>query len=254
MVDHPIVAVLRHLTPFDATDCGKRRIGGAGDGGYVLLDRLDPRQTVMSFGVGPTVTFDAALAAAGHTVLLFDHTVDGLPEAHPNMRWYRQGLCGETDRAASLATLAEHMALLPDAAVDPILKIDVEGAEWTALAETDPALLRRFAQITLELHDMLRLGEPGFRAVANRALAALAQDFALVHVHANNWGEIGTLGGLRVADTLEVTFARRDLFALQPSRTAYPTDLDTPNCDFRPDIALDFWPFQPGADILESPC
>ena len=253
MQGRPIVTTLRHLTPSDVPGCPKIRIGGPGDGGYVLLDRLDPHQVVMSFGVGPTVTFDAELAARGHQILLFDHTVDALPQQHPNFRWFRQGICGRSDRAENLATLAEHMAHLPPDAVGPILKIDVEGAEWTAIGEADPADLRRFAQITVEFHELLRLNEPEFRATATSALQALAQDFAVVHVHANNWSEMGHIAGLPMADTLEVTYARRDLFPIAPSRTAYPTALDTPNCDFRPDIQLDFWPFHPGAEILESP-
>jgi hypothetical protein len=251
MAEPMVFEALRLLIPRDVPGCGKIRIGGPGDGGYVLLDRLDPHQIVMSFGVGPTVTFDAELAEAGHTILLFDHTVEGLPQDHPNMRWFRIGLCGPSDRAADLATLSEHMALVPDDAIDPILKIDVEGAEWTALGEADPADLCRFAQITLELHHLLRLNEPAFRAGAVRMLEALARDFALVHVHANNWGEMGEIGGFRMADTLELTYARRDLFPTVPSRTVYPTALDTPNCDFRPDIQLDFWPFHPGAETLE---
>jgi hypothetical protein len=253
MADRTVFDALRLLMPRDVPACAKIRIGGPGDGGYVLLDRLDSHQIVMSFGVGPTVTFDAELAARGHVILLFDHTVDGLPQDHPNMRWFRQGVCGTSDRAADLATLAEHMALLPPDATDPILKIDVEGAEWTALGEADPADLRRFAQITMELHDLLRLNEPAFRARALRMLARLDQDFAVVHVHANNWSETGEIGGLRMADALELTWARRDLFPTIPSRTVYPTALDTPNCDFRPDIPLDFWPFHPGAERLEFP-
>ncbi len=252
MADRSVFDILSLLIPRDVPGCAKIRIGGPGDGGYVLLDRLAPHQIVMSFGVGPTVTFDVDLAERGHMILLFDHTVEGLPQQHPNLHWHRRGLCGETDRAADLATLAEHMALLPHDTIDPILKIDVEGAEWTALAEADPADLRRFAQITLELHDLFRLREPDFRVRAARMLARLAADFALVHVHANNWGEIGDIGGFRMADTLELTYARRDLFPTAPSRTAYPTPLDTPNCDFRPDIALDFWPFQPGAASICS--
>ncbi len=253
MADHPLFDTLRLLTPRDVPGCAKIRIGGPGDGGYVLLDRLAPHQIVMSFGVGPTVTFDAELAARGHTILLFDHTVDGLPQHHPKMHWHRQGLCGETDRATDLATLAEHMALLPQDTIDPILKIDVEGAEWTALAEADPADLRRFAQITLELHDLLRLPDPSFRARAHRMLEILTQDFAIIHVHANNWGEVATCAGVLLPDALEITCARRDLFPTIPSTTSYPTPLDTPNCDFRPDIELTTWPFAPGSETLESP-
>lgn len=253
MADRLVFEALRRLIPRDVPGVGKVRIGGPHDGGYVLLDRLDPHQIVMSFGVGPTVTFDADLAERGHSILLFDHTVDALPQTHPRMRWFRRGVCGVSDRAPELATLAEHMAHLPINAVDPILKMDVEGAELAALGEAEPATLRRFAQITLEIHDLFQLPDPAFNARVTRMLDRLGQDFAVVHVHANNWGTMGITGGLLIPDTLELTYARRDLFPTVPSQTFYPTRYDTPNCDFRAELDLWGWPFHPGAEALEFP-
>ena len=51
MADRMVFEALRHLVPRDVPGVGKVRIGGPHDGGYVLLDRLDPAQVVMSFGV-----------------------------------------------------------------------------------------------------------------------------------------------------------------------------------------------------------
>jgi hypothetical protein len=253
MADRMVFEALRLLIPRDVPGAGKIRVGGPGDGGYVLLDRLDPAQSVMSFGVGPTVTFDADMAARGHQVLLFDHTVDALPQEHANFRWFRQGVAGVSDPSQDLFSLAEHMDKLPDAAVDPILKMDVEGAEWDAIGIAPPHLLRRFAQITLEFHDLFELPNSRFNAAAMRALSALRQDFDPVHVHGNNWGQIGFAGGLPMADTIEVTYARRDLYPSVPSRTFYPTAHDTPNCDFRRDFDLWFYPFHPGSEGLDFP-
>jgi hypothetical protein len=126
--------------------------------------------------------------------------------------------------------------------------MDVEGTEWDSIGQAPPAVLRRFAQITLEFHDLLRLHEPDFNDPAVRAFAALDADFAVVHVHGNNFGEIGFTGGMPLPDTLEVTYARRDLFETLPSRTFYPTPYDTPNFDERPDFPLWFYPFHPGPD------
>src|SRR5438067_11007102 len=80
------------LIPFDLVAEGKVRIGEPGDGGYVLVDRLRPRQPVMSFGVGPSTSFETALAERGHEILLFDHTNEALPASHERFTWYREGL------------------------------------------------------------------------------------------------------------------------------------------------------------------
>ena len=96
-----VFEALSLLTPSDLPDERKIRIGGPGDGGYVLVDRLRPAQPVMSFGVGPSVAFDQDLAARGHPVLLFDQTIDALPGEHPGFTWYRRRRRGHRQSAAA---------------------------------------------------------------------------------------------------------------------------------------------------------
>lgn len=250
----PIVfEALRQLAPRDATGVGKIRIGGPGDGGYVLLDRLHPSQVVMSFGIGPSVAFDLEMAERGHLIHLFDHTIDTLPGEHPGFIWHREGIAGAADPAAALFTLADHLRKLPDDARDPILKIDVEGAEWDALAASPSAVLARFAQIAIEMHDLLNLEDPAFNRRVQNALRALAADFVPVHVHGNNFGGLGFTGGFPMVETLEITYARRDLFPTAPSNTFYPTPHDSPNFDERADYPLWFFPFVPGSETMPSP-
>lgn len=246
-----VYEALRLLMPSDVVGVGKRRIGGMGDGGYVLLDRLTLDQVVMSFGIGPSVTFDLELAEEGHRILMFDHTIDALPGEHPLFTWYREGVADMSVPDEALLSLADHMEKLPADVREPILKMDVEGAEWDALPATPRACLARFAQITLEFHDLFNLAEPVFNARVQKALTALNLDFVPVHIHGNNFGALGEAGGFAVVDTLEVTYARRDLFEIVPSATLYPTVHDTPNFDERPDFQLWFFPFLPGSERLE---
>lgn len=241
-----VFEALSLLTPYDLPAERKIRLGGPGDGGYVLVDRLRPAQAVMSFGVGPTVSFDRDLAERGHPVLLFDHTIDALPGEHPGFTWYPEGISGLADPGAKLFTLADHMAKLPPGGEAPILKMDVEGAEWDVLTETPMGLLRRFEQIVLELHNLPRMEGQRFRSMAWKALAKLSSSFTLCHVHANNFGTLATVCGFPVPETLEVTYIRSDLVEVAQSTTFYPTPLDTGNCLDWPDLPLWFYPFVPG--------
>jgi hypothetical protein len=241
-----VFEALSLLTPYDLPAERKIRIGGPGDGGYVLVDRLRPAQAVMSFGIGTTVTFDRDLAGRGHSVLLFDHTIDALPDKHPGFTWYPEGVGGFANPPAGVFTLADHMAKLPHGGEAPILKMDVEGAEWDVLTETPMGLLRRFEQLVLELHELPRLEERRFCSMAWKALATLSSAFTLCHVHANNFGSIQTICGFPVPETLEVTYIRSDLVTVAPSTTFYPTPLDTGNCLDWPDFPLWFYPFMPG--------
>lgn len=246
-----VYEALRLLIPSDAVGVAKRRIGGIGDGGYVLLDALSPEQVVMSFGIGTSVTFDFELAEEGHLILMFDHTIDALPGEHPHFTWFRNGVSAVSEPDEALFSLQDHMARLPHDSMNPILKMDVEGAEWDTLATTPRACLVRFAQITLEFHNLIDLDKPAFNARVQAALKALALDFVPVHVHGNNFGTISQTGGFAMVETLEVTYVRRDLFETVASTTIYPTRYDTPNFDERPDLQLWFFPFLPGSTRLE---
>ena len=133
----------------------------------------------MSFGIGPSLNFKSGMAARGHDVLMFDHTIDKLPEAHTRLTWFREGVEGRSAPESRLFTLAEQMNKLPPGCDFPILKMDVEGAEWSIFDATPVDLLSRFEQITFELHELGRLEKPDFNARARNALGKLASQFTL---------------------------------------------------------------------------
>jgi hypothetical protein len=241
------------LTPFDLPGQCKVRVGEPGDGGYVLVDRLRPNQPVMSFGVGPSTSFEMGMAERGHDVLMFDHTIDGLPGRHPRFTWFREGVAAVSDPEHALFTLAAHLDKLPPGCVASVLKMDVEGAEWAVLGAEPRGSLTRFEQIVLELHSLNELDAPAFNAGARAALRKLAADFTLCHVHANNFGAVRVVGGFSVPEALEVTYIRSDLVTRAPSATIYPTPIDTPNYHYWPDHLLWYFPFLPGSGAMRFP-
>lgn len=241
------------LTPFDLVGARKVRIGNPGDGSYVMVDRLRPSQPVMSFGIGPSVNFELAMAERGHRVLLFDHTIHKLPGTHPRFTWFREGIASISEPTRALFTLAEHMLKLPDGGDPPILKLDVESAEWAVFGEAPAELLRRFEQISVELHQLGRIAEPQFNATMQKALQKLSADFTLCHVHANNFGAVHVACGFAVPEALEVTYIRTDLVMRAPSTTLYPTEADSPNYPYWPEHLLWYFPFLPGSETIKFP-
>jgi Flp pilus assembly protein TadD len=240
------------LRPFDLPEERKVHIGTPGDGSYVMVDRLRASQPVMSFGVGPSVEFETEMAERGHSVFLFDHTIDSLPATHPRFTWFREGITGGQRPEKGLFTLAEHMDKLPSGS-QPIFKIDVEGAEWAVLDEVSTDLLTRFEQIALEAHFLYRFEEPLFNARVQRGLRKLASHFTLCHVHANNFSPIRIVGGFPLPEALELTYIRSDLVRRTPSTTLYPTSIDRPNFPQFPDHLLWFFPFLPGSEAVQPP-
>ncbi len=249
-----IFETLRHLVLFDLPKERKLRLGRPGDGSYVLVDRLRPAQPVMSFGIGPSASFELDVAERGHHVLLFDHTIDELPERHPHFTWYREGIADRSVPEHGLRTLAEHLSKLPAGCDAPILKLDVEGDEWAIFESAPVALLRHFEQIAVEFHSMDRIESPDFIEIAHRVFAKLAANFTLCHVHANNFCSVKVLAGcFPMPETLELTYVRTDLIVRAPSATTYPTSLDTPNYHQFADLMMWYFPFLPGSDLVAFP-
>ena len=236
-------AILRLIEPCDATGFRKVRVGGEGDGGYVMLDDFAGVAAAYSLGIDSDASWDAAVAARGIDVFQYDHTVDGPPEANPRFRFRRCGIAGK-DRAPfrSLPSLMEENGHLAGGG-DLLLKCDIEAAEWEALAALTPEHLGLFRQIVVEFHGLRDLHVPEFAAIAGPVLAALTAGHRVVHVHGNNCAGYAITAGLPVPTVLELTFARRDGKRFTRPRRPFPTGLDRPNDPAAADYALGFFRF-----------
>ena len=242
-----VFEILSLLTPYDI-EVPKVRYGTERDGGYVLA-QLPSTADVLSFGVGPDVTFEHQMACEGRRVFLHDHTVEATPQQHENFRFSRKGICGEGMTSVELASLSEHIAVVGDFSKDAILKMDVEGFEWQVFATAERRTLANFNQIVIEVHWLEQLiKEPH----VEQSLKNLNEDFALFHVHSNNCTNIYIVDGFAVPSVLELSYVRKSLVSLSPSQTIYPTPLDKGNRSDVPDHPLFFYPFLPSVVSAEA--
>ena len=187
------------------------------------------------------------MAERGHRVLMFDHTVPAPTLTDPNCSYFAEGLGGETEPGGVMFSLEDHLRRRSGDSSDMILKMDVEGWEWMALDNTSLDSLRRFEQICFEAHGFDMMTDPGHQARLHRVLGKLNSTHVLFHVHANNVAPLLTIGGLPVAQVLELSYVRADIAERVPSATFYPTPLDVPNVASNPEIMLWHYPFLPTA-------
>jgi hypothetical protein len=250
-VEARILALADLLVPQRAVGVAKCRVGPAADGGYVMLDDWAGIVGAVSIGIGNDDAWDRAVAARGLPVAQFDHTIAAPPGTGPGLGWRPLGL-GPVD-VNDLRCLASLIAVsgLP-ATGDLALKMDAEGAEWPALAAgAGAAPLQRFRQVVIEFHWFDMVATRSWFETASRALDHLHRTHAVVHVHANNHAGGVLLGGVFFPRVLEVTFARRDSYALESETCSFPTPLDAPCDPGRPDIWLG--PFRFPAPRAEEP-
>jgi hypothetical protein len=248
-----LLEALSLLTPYDAPLLGKLRIGNNTDGGYIMFDDFDRTAIVYSFGIGGSVSFDLQLAQMGKQVFMFDHTIDGLPVQHPNFSFHRLGLGSSDAPEESLLSLAGHVAGNGHAGrTDLALKMDVEGAEFAAIIATPTETLRQFRQLVIEVHSVPQLAHEEYAARFIETFSKINSVFNLCHVHANNCAPLLLVEGMPIVECLELSYIRKDVAAVVPSRTVYPTDLDFSNKEGTQDMLLWFYPFLPVAQAAEG--
>ena len=232
-----ILTLLDEIRP-RAFEGSKVRVGGPNDGGYVLPCAAALCDALLSIGVGNDVSFDREFADFGRFVLQFDHTLAEPPANYENCLFEPRGWGVESK--GPFLSLHDMIGVLQGVGSEkPVLKFDVEGAEYDLLLSLPPNLLKYFPVIVCEFHDFRRLADRGFYERARAALQVLTKDHSTVHLHANNYRDMVLIGGVPVPDVFELALLRndcgvKDMFQTDP----IPGPLDSPNDPGRFDLCL----------------
>ena len=239
-----IIQIAHLLKPHNAIGQSKIRIGGRNDGGYICLDDFKFIKGALSFGISNDVSWDSQIADRGILVYQFDHTVSGPPNLHPNFRFEKKRIIAsgsETSTATTLSSILTHLG-----EVDPsslILKIDIDHDEWEVFEKISAKELSGFSQIICEFHCFSRVIEDNWFARAKSVLEKLHSRFEVVHLHANNYARLISIGNVPFCESLEVTYGSRDRYTFGPLEQVIPTNIDAPNDPNRPDIYLGYFEF-----------
>jgi hypothetical protein len=211
------------------------RIGGKGDGGYLVPDDLLGVSACFSPGIANNVSFEKQLAGLGITSYMADYSVDGPPESNARFDFERLYLATESDGVMNIR-LEDWVSWKAKEEGDLILQMDIEGSEWEVLMDTSLETLSRFRLIVIELHrlDQMVTSPSDFEAVKS-VLSKLRKQFSPVHLHANNCFPALGYQGLSIPRVLEVTFLRNDRLNKAGKRyePQIPHPLDEPNTPYK---------------------
>src|SRR5207249_757541 len=133
-IDNDVRQFLRMLAPYE-TDKELVRIGGPGDGGYLVPDDLRGIEYCFSPGVAKTAQFESELALRGVRSFLADHSVDG-PPVQSQMFHFTKKYLGATNDDTFMTLESWMEASLPSYKGDLILQMDIEGSEYDVIAAT----------------------------------------------------------------------------------------------------------------------
>ena len=195
------------------------RIGGAGDGSYLLPDDLEGINGCLSPGVNNFKHFEDELALnyaipsdlidASSEEEAFSTPLIGEMQSFQK-KWL--DISGEND----CISISEWLASKPSTQHDFLLQMDIEGAEYRNILATPSKDLGRFRIIIMELHRLpIGFCRPEvFHAVIKPFLERLDELFICVHAHPNNVIGVYTPPaiGVTMPRIIELTFLRRDRF------------------------------------------
>ena len=205
--DHRLHEFAQLIRPWTCDGLELIRVGADHDGGYLMANDFDVAGAI-SIGIGPDVSWDRDVASRGIPVVMFDPTIRRPPDRVEGTRFVNVGL-GSTASSGSYRPLGQLVGLAGMSCSDDLLlKIDVEGAEWEALAGLAPSDLAPFSQIVLEMHDLDRLKDCQYSEQILQTVRIIRSGHLSVHVHANNFESLTRFDRNWFPKAIEVSFLR----------------------------------------------
>lgn len=216
------------------------RIGGSGDGGYLIPDDLVGVEACFSPGVALNASFEEQLAGRGIKSFMADYSVDSPPIYNPLFDFQKKFL-GVDSSEPNIIRLDEWVAHKSPSGGDLILQMDIEGAEWPILADAQLKTLRGFRIVVLEIHDLdvMLTSTAGLR-IAESVFQKLHSVFVTAHIHANNCTKAVRYRGVLIPPILEITLLRRDRLSDVPQGlpVQIPHPLDEKNVPYFSDVKV----------------
>lgn len=211
------------------------RLGAQKDGGYVIASTFESK-VCLNIGVGFEISSDLDLLGKGFKIYAIDGTVPNPLPQESEYKFIRKnvGYAKNKELTTDLESIfREHKDL---GQVDLIL-IDIEGGEYKVLHE-ELDLIAKAKQIVIEFHGLELIGDNQFAERFAVILEKLSKTHLPVHIHANNSGGGLPVGGANWPTILEVTFLLNELCTSEINYGPFPSEIDYPNVDLRPDLDL----------------
>jgi hypothetical protein len=222
-----VLGLIRELRP---QECGKDliRIGGTGDGGYLIPDDLEGIEYCFSPGVNTVSNFENHLADLGIKSFLADYSVDRPPISRPEFTFDKKFL-GSSDRGCYFTLASWKDKYIKDYSGDLILQMDIEGCEYEVILNIPDSLLNQFRIMVIEFHYLDRLFDPVTFFLLSASFRKILQSFHVVHIHPNNIGGSVKVGDIEVPRVLEFTFLNKRREASTKQQLVFPHKLDVEN-------------------------
>lgn len=212
------------------------RVGGSGDGGYLIPNDLDGIKSCFSPGVSTVANFEQELTEFGIHCFLADYSVEAPPFQNSLFNFEKKYL-GDCDDDIYMRLDSWVLQKSP-VDHDMILQMDIEGAEYRVIDDTSEEILKKFRIIIIEFHGLESLLDPIGHQFILKSFKKLLKYFEIVHIHPNNFCGSIKSKNYEIPKVMEFTFLRKDRIKNKKPATSFPQPLDQKNVNELKDIIL----------------
>ncbi len=213
------------------------RLGGDGDGGYLVPDDLDGIEACYSPGIDRSSNFELACAERGMEVFMADASVKGPARQHPRFH-FKKAFIGSVTHPPfiTMERWIQEAASPPNR--ERILQMDIEGYEYECILSLPEDLLGGFRIMVIEFHELPNLFTRSTFDLAIRAFEKILNSHHCVHIHPNNFFPKPVRSkGFSFPRLAEFTFLRKDRGDSVGPALQFPHPLDR-DCSDGPSLAL----------------
>jgi hypothetical protein len=226
----PTSEVMNLIKKLRPQECGKDliRIGGDGDGGYLLPDDLGGIEYCFSPGVSTKSHFEEHLADLEIRSFLADYSVESPPVLRPEFTFDRMFL-GASDHGHFFTLASWKNKYLRGYDGDLLLQMDIEGFEYEVILSTPDDLLNQFRIVVIEVHSLDKVFDKFAYQLISAFFDKLLKSFCIVHIHPNNCCGSVKRENIEIPRVMEFTFLNRGRVSEMKPAISFPHELDRDN-------------------------
>lgn len=205
-LERNIQALISVIAP-KGTNLKLKRFGGLGDGSYVLPQKYVTKGTyLISGGIDNNNELEISLANLGVHGIQIDNSINQAPKTHKNLEFRKVTI---SDSDSQTETTLSSLMKLSNNEGRLIVKLDIEGYEWKALAALTKNEFASIDCLILELHNLSLISNPEQGKEILEVLGKIeAAGLRSIFCQANNGCLTYVLGGTLIPDNMEVTFVK----------------------------------------------
>lgn len=235
-----VIDLLVRLRPQD-NGHSLMRVGGPGDGGYLIPDDLSGITELFSPGSNRLSNFEKEVAERWQIKSYICDSIEEKPSDLSAFQDFTAAWVGPYTDEENLISLEQWVAEKSQRPGDLMLQMDIEGAEFQTLLAASIKLIKRFRIIVIELHFLEALKNRwAFEQIYSPFFDKILSNFDVVHAHPNNCCGVWSYGEVEYPRLIELTLHRKDRGKdLTPKKTSR-NEMDQPCVASNRDLSLEF--------------